>query len=698
MFGDDDEGSVRDEEIDRILDEYDVGETGDEGRVKSREYQEYRKAEREHKKRTVYERFVDLTSFFTFTFEDMEEEHRNSLNLLQYDIDPEQVAPASIVAGAFTMAVAAAVVFFLPWLPTVFKVGALLMPLTVFYYLLKYPSLKARQKVVESSENLIMAVLYMVISMRASPSLERAVAFAARHLRGPIAKDFKTILWKVDMREQLTMRKAVRDYVQVWKPYNKGFVESVNLLISSLSEANEEKRNEILSDSINQFLDNTRDQMKEFAQTLQMPVMVLYGLGILLPVLGTVLLPLIATFMGGGGIIYYLIFFYNILLPALVVFIMQNLLVSRPVSFSSRSGKLEGVEGGKIEFEVLGREIRVNVLFLSIPLFIILAAWPATHYYSIIASGSGFPVSPSTVTLLREMMLVLAVAVAGGAHLILGYRSVLEKQKEIEDMEREFPQALFQLGNLLDRGTPVEVAVSQVGEEVRGNLEIAGMFDRISENIRRQGMTFREAVFDSEYGALKQYPSKLMETVMEITLESTERGTSLAAKSLQHISSYLQDIQETQERLEELVGDTLSSLQFLGYILSPVIAGIAVGMGSVISISFSAIGGTINNTAANATAGAGAPTGISGGSVGILSVFNFQSVIPPGVLQLVVGVYLLQLSAVVGTLYVRLDEGRNPPRRNVVVGRMMLSSLIFYTLTVLVIVLVFGSMIRGVVG
>lgn len=698
MFGDDDEGSVRDEEIDRILDEYDVGETGDEGRVKSREYQEYRKAEREHKKRTVYERFVDLTSFFTFTFEDMEEEHRNSLNLLQYDIDPEQVAPASIVAGAFTMAVAAAVVFFLPWLPTVFKVGALLMPLTVFYYLLKYPSLKARQKVVESSENLIMAVLYMVISMRASPSLERAVAFAARHLRGPIAKDFKTILWKVDMREQLTMRKAVRDYVQVWKPYNKGFVESVNLLISSLSEANEEKRNEILSDSINQFLDNTRDQMKEFAQTLQMPVMVLYGLGILLPVLGTVLLPLIATFMGGGGIIYYLIFFYNILLPALVVFIMQNLLVSRPVSFSSRSGKLEGVEGGKIEFEVLGREIRVNVLFLSIPLFIILAAWPATHYYSIIASGSGFPVSPSTVTLLREMMLVLAVAVAGGAHLILGYRSVLEKQKEIEDMEREFPQALFQLGNLLDRGTPVEVAVSQVGEEVRGNLEIAGMFDRISENIRRQGMTFREAVFDSEYGALKQYPSKLMETVMEITLESTERGTSLAAKSLQHISSYLQDIQETQERLEELIGDTLSSLQFLGYILSPVIAGIAVGMGSVISISFSAIGGTINNTAANATAGAGAPTGISGGSVGILSVFNFQSVIPPGVLQLVVGVYLLQLSAVVGTLYVRLDEGRNPPRRNVVVGRMMLSSLIFYTLTVLVIVLVFGSMIRGVVG
>lgn len=699
MFGGESEdGEVNEEEIEDILEEYDLDlereEGQSEGRVESREYQEYKEAEREQEKTTVYEKFVDLTSFFRFSFDDMEEEHRNALNLLKYDMEPDQVAPSSLFASLVTLIMAVGVVWFFPGIPTVLKVGALIMPLTVFYYFLKYPSLRARQKVVESSEHLIMAILYMVISMRASPSLERAVAFTARHLRGPVAKDFKTMLWKVDMREQLTMRVAVRDYIKLWKPYNKGFVESIDLLISSMSEANEHKRNEILSESIDQFLDNTRDQMNDFAKTLQLPVMVLYGLGILLPVLGTVMLPLIATFMGGGSMLWYLIFFYNLFLPLIIVFVMQNLLVNRPVSFSSRAGRIGKNSAGKIKLQVFGHGVKINAFLVSIPLFLILAGWSFPHYYEVFLSG-GFPVDPSTITLFREMLIVMAFASAAGLHLFLGYVSVLERQNKIEEMEREFPQALFQLGHLLDRGTPIELAIKDVGGEIRGNLKVADIFDRISENMTMRGMTFEEAVFDTDYGALQVYPSKLMETIMEITLESTQKGTSLAAKTLQHISSYLEDIQVTQKKLEDLIGETLSSLQFLGYVLAPVIAGIAVGMGSVISIAFSTIGGAINQTATNATQGGGS-AGLSGGSVGLLSAFSFQESIAPGALQLVVGIYLLQLSAVVGTLYVRLEEGRNPVKRNVVVGKMMMSSITFYTLTVLIIVLVFGSMIKGI--
>ncbi|MDY6774445.1 MAG: hypothetical protein SVS85_04555, partial [Candidatus Nanohaloarchaea archaeon] len=226
----------------------------------------------------------------------------------------------------------------------------------------------------------------------------------------------------------------------------------------------------------------------------------------------------------------------------------------------------------------------------------------------------------------------------------------------------------------------------------RQELDISRFLRIVSRNIRQKGMTFEEALFDSRSGALHRYPSKLMETVMEVLVESTRKGTGVAAAALQSISKYIQNIQDTEKRLEQLLEDTISSLKFLGYVLAPVIAGVAVGMGSVISLSLHQIskvapGG--NQTATNATQGAGV------GAPNIPSLFGLKSVIPPGILQLVVGFYLIELTFVLGNLLVRVEEGINPEKRNTVIGKLLASSLTFYTLVVLIVVSVFGSIITG---
>ncbi len=706
-FGDDhdEEGEERmseerKEEINDILDSYeqrfDAEIGGETGRVASRDYQAYQEAEEEARKTTWYEKLVNRISFFRYEFDDLEEEHRDALRLIDYDLEPHQIVPAALVVAAVTAVMVTPVL--LAELPTLFKIFAVSVPLGMFYYIAKYPQLKARQKVVRSSENLILAILYMVIYMRSTPNLEGALIFASRHLEGPVSKDLKLLLWRLDVREYTTVREALADYINRWRPYNQGFVQALNLIKSATAEAKKSKRNAVLAEAIDTLLEDTQDRMDEFAHQLKMPVMALYAIGILLPVLAIILFPMIAAFMGGGGMAVYLALLYNIIIPVTVYVLMKNLLISRPLSLSSQTGQLMETHPGMVTVSVLDRDFRFNVAFISIPLFIVLAAWPLPHYYQAIIAGSGIPIAPDTVTFFRELLLVLAVSFPIGVHLVGGYRSVVRKQEQLQSMEDEFPEVLFELANALDRGKPVELAVEDVAREEK-RLDISDMFAALSHNMRERGMTFHDALFDAEYGAMRQYPSKLMQTVMEVLSESTGKGPAVAASAASSISEYLQRIKETQKRLEELIEDTLSSVQFLGYILAPVIAGVAVGLGGVISLAFD----TIQQVAGaaqpgNATGNATTPGGGFGGDTSLVGIFEIHDAIPPGILQLVVGLYLIQISFIIGTMYVRLEEGRNPAKRNVMIGKLLLVAIPLYTLVTLILIVVFGSMIQGIGG
>ncbi|MFB6294279.1 MAG: hypothetical protein ABEI97_00820 [Candidatus Nanohaloarchaea archaeon] len=703
-FGDDDENreermdEERREEINDILNSYEQrfdedlgGDTGRE-RVASRDYQAYKEAEREAQKTTWYEKLVNRISFFRYEFDDLEQEHRNALRLIDYDLAPDQIVPAALVVAVVTAITVTPVL--LADLSMLFKVFAVSVPLGMFYYISKYPQLKARQKVVRSSENLILAILYMVIYMRSTPNLEGAIIFASRHLEGPVAKDLKLMLWRLDVREYTTVREALADYIDRWRPYNQGFVQALNLIKSATAEAKQQKRNEVLTEAIETLLEDTQDRMDEFAHQLKMPVMALYAIGILLPVLAIILFPMVAAFMGGGSMAIYLALLYNLIIPLTVYLLMKNLLISRPLSLSSRTGKLMETHPGTVEVSVLDRDVRFNVAFLSIPLFLVMAAWPAPHYYQAFVAGGGMPIAPDVVTFFRELMMVLAVSVPVGVHLAAGYISVVRNQEKIQTMEDEFPEVLFELANALERGKPVELAVEDVAREEK-RLDISDMFAALSHNMRERGMTFHDALFDSEYGAMRQYPSKLMQTVMEVLSESAEKGPGVAASAASSISEYLQRIKETQKRLEELIEDTLSSVQFLGYILAPVIAGVAVGLGGVISLAFDTIQQVAGSAQPPNATGPGGGAGF-GGETGLLSIFQIHDAIPPGVLQLVVGLYLIQISFIIGTMYVRLADGRNPAKRNVMIGKLLLVAIPLYTLVTLILIVVFGSMIKGV--
>src|SRR3989344_5627035 len=73
--------------------------------------------------------------------------------------------------------------------------------------------------------------------------------------------------------------------------------------------------------------------MLHYAQDLKSPITTLHMLGVVLPILGLVIFPLLGSFLGGLIKWYHLAFLYNLVLPLFVFFMGNNLLSKRPTGY-----------------------------------------------------------------------------------------------------------------------------------------------------------------------------------------------------------------------------------------------------------------------------------------------------------------------------------------------------------------------------
>ncbi|MDY6778273.1 MAG: type II secretion system F family protein [Candidatus Nanohaloarchaea archaeon] len=683
----------------------DLGGGNDGSSMRSREFRRFKEEEREAEKENWYEKLTGFIGQYLQIepFEDMEEDWRNAIRLLNWNVDLHHITPTAIVVSFLVFFLA--LPFLAIGIPVIFKLLALVTPLAVFMYLIYYPIMTAKQKVIRSSGDLILAVLYMVIYMRSSPNLEGAVRFVASNLTGDISKDFRRMLWSVQMGRFSTMKEALDHYSETWSPYNKDFVETLNIIETALQENDPQRKDELLEESINNLLDATRQKMKEYSRGLKMPVMVIQGLGVLLPVLIMILFPLISAFMGGAGLPLYLFAGYNIILPAVVYVIMRQVLLSRPPTTSTTL--ISGANlppTGRFKLEVGDSTFYVPLLPVSILMFVVMAYWPVSHYLGVVFGSATISKSPSMMDLIRSLMLPASVAFSAGFYLIFGFQERVKKKKEIEQIEEEFPEALYVLGDALRRGTPIEIAIDKAVRETE-ELKVTDMFEQISRNIKSMGMTFEQAIFDERYGALNDYPSNLIRSIMQAIRESSGKGTSIVSGAMKTISRYLKQVSETQRKIEDMMSDTLSTMVFISYVLAPVISGIAVGMGMIISQAFVKIGEAFGqgNVTGNTTTppGGSAPVGgagLGGAGTNPLKVFDFKDAVPPEIIQLIVGFYLIQLSFLLGTFFVKISEGEAPAKRNINIGRILIVGIVLYAITVLLLKMMFGGIIGSLGG
>ncbi|HLD78238.1 MAG TPA: hypothetical protein VJB16_04380, partial [archaeon] len=447
-----------------------------------------------------------------------------------------------------------------------------------------------------------------------------------------------------------------------------------------------------LDEALTIILEGTKTRMKHYAQDLRLPVMVIHMMGIMLPVLGSIMAPLVAIFMSDLVSPLHFIIGYDIVLPILLVVFIHIALQKRPMTFSPVDISHHPNLPKEGRFLLGGHSVPVLpfaaliLLAFAVPALLYFAQHPSYLLQGLVASGGPRTFDP--LSLLMSLLLTIGIAVSLATAFLLGNSQRLRVQRNVQKIEGEFELALFQFGNRISGGTPTEVAIEKSIADMK-DLQIANFFRRILRNIRSLGMTFEQAIFHPEWGAIRFYPSKLVRNIMSTVVDTSRRGVSYAADSMLRIATYLKNIRETQEYIRDLLEETTSSMKFQAYFLTPIITGLIVSISDIITQILTRLGQYLSNLGLSDSAGFGDLSKIFG---------NAEASVSPELFQLIIGIYLIEVIAILGMFLTKINEGDNRYAQAVLTGRMLLVGVAMYFAVAFISSLIFGDFIRSALG
>lgn len=264
-------------------------------------------------------------------------------------------------------------------------IGGLFLSMTgvgLSYYFLKYPINLVKTFRIKASSQVVLAILYIVVSMRISPNLEKALRFSAANISGELAWDMRRLIWDIEMGKYYSANDAMTDYISKWKPENEEFAEALRLVRDSTTQTTEHSE-KTLDEALDVILNGTKTRMKHYAQDLRMPVMIIHMMGIVLPVLGSIMAPMAAIFLSDVVRPEYFVIGYDVVLPLFLIWFINNTLKKRPSTFSqvdmSRHPDLPPPHNFSIK---LGKEKRLFLPALPFAVVVGLAfILPAAFYF-----------------------------------------------------------------------------------------------------------------------------------------------------------------------------------------------------------------------------------------------------------------------------------------------------------------------------
>jgi len=210
-----------------------------------------------------------------------------------------------------------------------------------------------------------------------------------------------------------------------------------------------------------------------------------------------------------------------------------------------------------------------------------------------------------------------------------------------------------------------------------------GFFRIVNENIQQLGMNLERALFDPKRGAAVFYPSQMISTSMRILVESVKKGLQVAARSLMAISDYVKNIKKINERLNDLLADIISDMKSNMTFLAPLLSGIIVGLAGMITTILGSLSAMFENGGSSMADG----IGDAGGIQSILSIFDITKMIPTYWLQVVVGIYLIEIVFILTSTLVTIKAGRDPLQTTAETGKNLKVTLILYS------VVAFGAIV-----
>ncbi|WP_128225420.1 type II secretion system F family protein [Halobacteriaceae bacterium SHR40] len=469
------------------------------------------------------------------------EDLRLALDFLDWPITAADVVRAGYVLGAIVgmLCVAPAVL-----VPSKFRVvvflAAVSLGLLTTHTVHTGPKLWAtarRTRALGATPDLVART---VLSMRLSPTPERAAVFTARTGEGRLANSLE----KHVRQTRHTARSGLAAFGDAWADLFPALRRSV-ALVTAAGNAAEHDRGRLLDQALTVVMDGTRDQMQSFGAQVRTPATALYAFGVLLPTALVALLPA-AGAAGVGVTPLSVVVLYNVVLPGILVGAGIWLLARRPVAFPPPDVTTE--QTGVTDWRRLA---------LAVGAFGTVAGWLIGT--SILPSW-GPP--------------ILAVGLGAGLWLWLRYRPIVSVYGRIRDVEESLPDALSLVGRRVANGRAVETAIDQAADELDGE---AGEMLADGATRQRQLQIGVHEAFLGRHGALEQLPSPRVRGSIALLALAAREGRP-AGSALLSLAEHVEDLQTIEQEARHSLAHVCRTLQSTGMVFAPMVAGSTVAL------------------------------------------------------------------------------------------------------------------------
>lgn len=623
------------------------------------EYKKFLEEEVLERKLSFYEKFCKFFSFIKLPLPiSLREKYQKEIEFCHLHITPSE-AFSSSVFFPLLLIVFSFILYFIKIISFEFFGMISVTSLILFYFLFKHVEYLSFLFRTKASTEMVLSIIYMVTSLRIYGNLEKAIQFTAKNLTGPLGKDFRKALWDIYTGKKATALEVLDDLSEKWKVESREFSEALSLIKTSQLSAERRERN--LDEATEVVLSGTVDRMNEYARKMKSPIALINMFGILLPLLGLMLVPVAMMLVPEVAKPELIAFLYDVVLFLVVYSMFRQHFYRRP--YSLHRPKLTKTESTKLT--------KARILLISI-----------------LVSFSIFPVTyllfSSEILLFNEfqfflsILLVVLIGLPFILYNFLLYLKLSKKNLDVIKIEDELPTATFQLSIELRTGKPIESAISSSISRLR-EMKIKDFFNKILINITELGMSFKDAIFDRKSGAILEYPSRTIEAVMSVLSEISEKGSFFLSKALEMISKYLKGIRSIDEETKKIFEEIIHSIEMQSLVVAPLTSGVVVGL-TVFTLSiFFYLGGSLQNV--NEYFGSLGTAGSMVGT-GIFEIFNFSKMVPVPYFQLVVGIYLIEITYLMSYFCSELNYGDDDVSKAYAMAKAMFISLLLYSIII----------------
>lgn len=589
-----------------------------------------------------------------------------ALEFLGWDLSAKEVNAAPMLGLMLGLMVAAAGFGYLfysfyitheltDWLILIYSgMGLVLIPFLLTYYIQNYLLSAADLEKMKSITYIPDIVNYMIMSMKLSPNLERAVQFAGEHGKGKIAEDLKELTWQIEMGTYRTIEEALDRLAYKWGKYSDEFKHALMLIRSSLIEVDEAKRGVLLDKAMSDVLEGIKDDMDKYATQMKQPSVYLYYLGVLMPLLLIIMIP-IGSVMARLPLaeMWVMITLYNVAIPLGTIIFASNILKKRPPVYTPPAipdtypglPKTGNMKIGKTELSAAFLAAIVAIgIFAVCYLVIDPTLNPVPEFWDEEAKAAHYPF----FTLAGG---VIGICVAASIYLYGTSKDKRRAQKDVMEMEKEFQDSIYVLASRLGENRPIEEAVAYTADFL-STQKIAAVFTKASDNIMNLGMTIEMALFDPIYGALKDVPSSTIRGSMMIVIDSIGLGVQQAARALVSLSMQLRDAQKIKEKIASLLEEITSMMKSIAFLIAPLVLGVTVALQKIII-------NALKSVSSSAAQGTGAAGNIQIPMVTLGDPAMLANIPSPPVFLAIIALYVIEITLILIFFTSKIEEGEN---------------------------------------